>query len=246
MGHVQDNAEESVRRYISALKDCEFAYEMDQGTVIRVRITVDRARRSARVDFAGTSPEQPTNFNAPRPITRAAVLYVFRCMVDDAIPMNAGCLKPIDIAIPEDCMLAPRYPAAVVAGNVETSQAVTDTLFGALQAMAASQGTMNNTNFGNERHQYYETICGGSGAGPSFEGTSAVHTHDQHAPHRSRGARIPLSRDPRRVRHPPGLGRARPLAGRRWGNAGDPLPRAGGSIVSPWPSPRSALWNGGW
>jgi 5-oxoprolinase (ATP-hydrolysing) len=177
MGHVQDNAEESVRRYISALKDCEFAYEMDQGTVIRVRITVDRARRSARVDFTGTSPQQPTNFNAPRPITRAAVLYVFRCMVDDAIPMNAGCLKPIDIAIPEDCMLAPRYPAAVVAGNVETSQAVTDTLFGALQAMAASQGTMNNTNFGNERHQYYETICGGSGAGPSFEGTSAVHTH---------------------------------------------------------------------
>ncbi|MFL5258498.1 MAG: hydantoinase B/oxoprolinase family protein, partial [Hyphomicrobiales bacterium] len=177
MGHVQDNAEESVRRYIGALKDCEFSYEMDQGTVIRVRITVDHARRSALIDFAGTSPEQPTNFNAPGPISRAAVLYVFRCMVDDAIPMNAGCLKPIAIEIPADCMLAPRYPAAVVAGNVETSQAVTDTLFGALQAMAASQGTMNNTNFGNERHQYYETICGGSGAGSGFDGTSAVHTH---------------------------------------------------------------------
>ena len=177
MGHVQDNAEESVRRVIEALHDSEFAYEMDQGTVIKVRITVDRERRSARVDFTGTSPQQPTNFNAPQPVTRAAVLYVFRCMVADDIPMNAGCLKPIEIVIPDDCMLAPKYPAAVVAGNVETSQAVTDTLLGALGALAACQGTMNNTNFGNDRHQYYETICGGSGAGPGFHGTSAVHTH---------------------------------------------------------------------
>jgi 5-oxoprolinase (ATP-hydrolysing) len=177
MQHVQDNAEESVRRVIDALHDSEFTSIMDQGTVIRVRIGVDKERRAAVIDFTGTSPQQPTNFNAPRPITRAAVLYVFRCMVDDNIPMNAGCLRPIDIVIPHDCMLSPNFPAAVVAGNVETSQAVTDTLFGALGAMAAAQGTMNNTNFGNDRFQYYETICGGSGAGPGFDGASAVHTH---------------------------------------------------------------------
>ncbi len=177
MGHVQDNAEESVRRVIDALHASEFSYEMDQGTVIKVKITVDKETRSARVDFTGTSPQQTSNFNAPRPVTRAATLYVFRCMVNDQIPMNAGCLKPIELVIPDDCMLAPVYPAAVVAGNVETSQAVTDTLFGALGAMAAAQGTMNNTNFGNDRYQYYETVCGGSGAGPGFDGTSAVHTH---------------------------------------------------------------------
>jgi 5-oxoprolinase (ATP-hydrolysing) len=177
MQHVQDNAEESVRRVIDALHDCAFEYEMDQGTVIKVAITVDKAKREATVDFTGTSPQQPTNFNAPHPVTRAAVLYVFRCMVDDEIPMNAGCLKPINIVIPDDCMLAPKFPAAVVAGNVEVSQAVTDTLFGALNALAAAQGTMNNFNFGNGRYQYYETICGGSGAGPGFDGTSAVHTH---------------------------------------------------------------------
>jgi 5-oxoprolinase (ATP-hydrolysing) len=177
MQHVQDNAEESVRRVIDALHDSEFSYIMDQGTVIKTRITVDRERRRAKIDFSGTSPQQLSNFNAPRPITRAAVLYVFRCMVNENIPMNAGCLRPIEIAIPLDCMLSPNYPAAVVAGNVETSQAVTDTLFGALGAMAASQGTMNNTNFGNERFQYYETICGGAGAGPGFHGASAVHTH---------------------------------------------------------------------
>src|SRR5690606_13861907 len=170
-------AEESVRRVIDALKDSEFAYEMDQGTVIKVKISVDRETRSAVVDFTGTSPQQPTNFNAPQPVTRAAVLYVFRCMVDDQIPMNAGCLKPIDIVIPDDCMLSPKYPAAVVAGNVEVSQAVTDTLFGALGALAAAQGTMNNLNFGNATYQYYETICGGSGAGPGHDGTGGVHTH---------------------------------------------------------------------
>jgi 5-oxoprolinase (ATP-hydrolysing) len=177
MGHVQDNAEESVRRFIDALHDCAFEYEMDQGAIIKVAIRVDKKARTADVDFTGTSPQQPTNFNAPSPITRAAVLYVFRCMVDDNIPMNAGCLKPINIIVPEDCMLAPKYPAAVVAGNVEVSQALTDTLFGALGAMAAAQGTMNNFNFGNETYQYYETICGGSGAGPDFDGTSAIHTH---------------------------------------------------------------------
>ncbi|MGI9482132.1 MAG: hydantoinase B/oxoprolinase family protein [Hyphomicrobiales bacterium] len=177
MGHVQDNAEESVRRFIDALHDCEFTYPIDQGTQISVKITVDKQNRSAKVDFTGTSPQQPTNFNAPRPVTRAAVLYVFRCMVADEIPMNAACLKPIEIILPDDCMLNPKFPAAVVAGNVETSQAVTDTLFGALGALAACQGTMNNFNFGNDRYQYYETICGGSGAGPDHDGTSAVHTN---------------------------------------------------------------------
>jgi 5-oxoprolinase (ATP-hydrolysing) len=177
MQHVRDNAAESVRRVIDRLHDSEFAYEMDQGTVIKVKITVDKEKREATVDFTGTSPQQATNFNAPEPVTRAAVLYVFRVMVDDDIPMNAGCLRPINIVIPEHSMLSPEYPAAVVAGNVEVSQAVTDTLFGALGALAAAQGTMNNLNFGNARYQYYETICSGSPAGPGFPGTDAVHTH---------------------------------------------------------------------
>jgi 5-oxoprolinase (ATP-hydrolysing) len=142
-----------------------------------VKITVDKETREATVDFTGTSPQQPTNFNAPEPVTRAAVLYVFRVMVDDDIPMNAGCLRPINLIIPKRSMLSPEYPAAVVAGNVEVSQAVTDTLFGALGALAAAQGTMNNLNFGNARYQYYETICSGSPAGPGFDGTDAVHTH---------------------------------------------------------------------
>jgi len=177
MQHVQDNAAESVRRVIDRLHDAEFSYEMDQGTFIKVKITVDKKRREATVDFTGTSEQQPTNFNAPEPVTRAAVLYVFRVMVDDEIPMNAGCLRPINIVIPKRSMLSPEYPAAVVAGNVETSQAVTNCLFGALGALAAAQGTMNNLNFGNARHQYYETICSGSPAGPGFNGTDAVHTH---------------------------------------------------------------------
>ncbi len=177
MGHVQDNAAESVRRVLDRLHDSEFSYEMDQGTVIKVKITVDKRMRTATVDFTGTSPQQPTNFNAPAPVARAAVLYVFRVMVDDDIPMNAGCLRPIHIVIPKKSLLSPEYPAAVVAGNVETSQAVTDTLFGALGALAAAQGTMNNLNFGNARYQYYETICSGSPAGPGFNGTDAVHTH---------------------------------------------------------------------
>jgi 5-oxoprolinase (ATP-hydrolysing) len=177
MRHVQDNAAESVRRVLDRLHDCAFAYEMDQGTWIKVTISVDRQKREATVDFTGTSPQQPTNFNAPEPVTRAAVLYVFRVMVDDDIPMNAGCLRPIRIVIPPRSMLSPEYPAAVVAGNVETSQAVTNCLFGALGALAAAQGTMNNLNFGNEKYQYYETICSGSPAGPGFPGTDAVQTH---------------------------------------------------------------------
>jgi 5-oxoprolinase (ATP-hydrolysing) len=177
MGHVQDNAAESVRRVLDRLHDSTFAIETDQGNVIKVRIAVDKKKREATVDFTGTSPQQPSNFNAPEPVTRAATLYVFRVMVDDDIPMNAGCLRPIRIVIPKKSMLSPEYPAAVVAGNVETSQEVTNCLFAALGAMAAAQGTMNNLNFGNERYQYYETICSGSPAGPGFAGTDAVHTH---------------------------------------------------------------------
>ena len=177
MGHVQDNAAESVRRVIDRLKDSEFSTETDQGAVIKVKITVDRAAREATVDFTGTSPQQATNFNAPEPVARAAVLYVFRVMVEDDIPMNAGCLRPIRIVIPEGSMLSPRYPAAVVAGNVETSQAVTDTLFGALGALGSAQATMNNLTFGDARYQYYETICSGAPAGPGFDGASGVHTH---------------------------------------------------------------------
>ncbi|MGE0605306.1 MAG: hydantoinase B/oxoprolinase family protein, partial [Xanthobacteraceae bacterium] len=177
MGHVQDNAAESVRRVLDRLHDSEFSYEMDQGTFIKVKISVDKKKREATVDFTGTSPQQNTNFNAPAPVTRAAVLYVFRVMVDDDIPMNAGCLRPINIVVPERSMLSPEYPAAVVAGNVETSQAVTNCLFGALGAMSCSQGTMNNLTYGNEKYQYYETICSGSPAGPGFNGTDAVHVH---------------------------------------------------------------------
>lgn len=177
MRHVQDNAEEMVRRVLSVLKDGRFEYEMDQGAKIAVRIDIDREARSARIDFTGTSAQQDTNFNAPAAVCKAAVLYVFRTLVDDDIPMNAGCLKPIEIVIPEGTMLNPRYPAAVVAGNVETSQCVTDCLYGALGVLAASQGTMNNFTFGDAQFQYYETICGGAGAGPDFDGCDAVQTH---------------------------------------------------------------------
>jgi 5-oxoprolinase (ATP-hydrolysing) len=177
MQHVQDNAAESVRRVIDRLHDAEYSYAMDQGTTIKVKITVDKEKREATVDFTGTSPQQPNNFNAPEPVTRAAVLYVFRVMVDDDIPMNAGCLRPINIVIPQRTVLTPEYPAAVVAGNVEVSQAVTNCLFLALGSLAAAQGTMNNLNFGNKKYQYYETICSGSPAGPGFNGTDAVHTH---------------------------------------------------------------------
>ncbi|RFB78816.1 hydantoinase B/oxoprolinase family protein [Methylovirgula sp. 4M-Z18] len=177
MAHVQDNAAESVARVIDRLSDSSFEYEMDQGTFIRVKITVDRKARRATIDFTGTSPQQPTNFNAPEPVARAAVLYVFRVMVDDDIPMNAGCLRNLDIVIPKGSMLSPEYPAAVVAGNVETSQAVTDTLFGALRGLGSAQGTMNNLTWGNKKHQYYETLCSGAPAGHGFSGASGVHTH---------------------------------------------------------------------
>ena len=177
MRHVQDNAEESVRKVIGALKDGAFEMPMDGGMMIRVRITVDRAARSAKIDFTGTSTQANNNFNAPGSVTKAAVLYVFRCLVEGDIPMNAGCLKPLEIVVPRGTLLNPNPPAAVAAGNVETSQAVCDALFGCLGVLAACQGTMNNLTFGNARHQYYETICGGAGAGADFDGQSAVHTH---------------------------------------------------------------------
>jgi 5-oxoprolinase (ATP-hydrolysing) len=177
MGHVQDNAEESVRRVIGVLKDGEFELPMDNGAHIRVSIKILGNERKARIDFAGTTAQTPDNFNAPAAVAMAAVLYVFRSLVDDDIPLNAGCLKPLEVLIPEGCMLRPRYPAAVVAGNVETSQCVTDALYGALGVLAASQGTMNNFTFGDARHQYYETVAGGSGAGPGFDGADVVQTH---------------------------------------------------------------------
>lgn len=177
MQFVQDNAEESVRRAIDVLRDGEFIYPLDNGGVIQVAISINHQNRSAKIDFTGTSPQLDNNFNAPQAVCKAAVLYVFRTLVADSIPLNAGCLKPLEIIIPEGCMLNPKFPAAVVAGNVETSQAVVDALYGALGVMAASQGTMNNFTFGSDRYQYYETIGGGAGAGPNFHGTDAVHTH---------------------------------------------------------------------
>jgi 5-oxoprolinase (ATP-hydrolysing) len=177
MGHVLANAEEAVRQLIETLADGSARIEMDNGAVIQVAVTVDKTARSAVIDFTGTSAQLPDNFNAPHAICRAATLYVFRTLVDDAIPMNDGCLRPISLIVPDGSMLNPRYPAAVVAGNVETSQAITDALFAATGALAGSQGTMNNFTFGDARRQYYETIAGGAGAGPGFDGASAVQTH---------------------------------------------------------------------
>jgi 5-oxoprolinase (ATP-hydrolysing) len=177
MQHVQDNAEESVRRMLVNLQAGQFRYEMDDGHEVAVNITIDREARSAVIDFSASSVQTTTNFNAPAAVCRAAVLYVLRTLIDDDIPLNDGCLKPIQLIVPEGSMLNPRPPAAVVAGNVETSQCITDCLYGAFGVMAAAQGTMNNLTFGNETYQYYETICGGSGAGPNFNGTDAVQTH---------------------------------------------------------------------
>ncbi len=187
MGHVQDNAEESVRRVITALKDGRYTLALDNGAQISVQVTVDAAAREATINFTGTSAQLPNNFNAPKAVTMAAVLYVFRTLVNDDIPLNAGCLKPLHVIVPEGCMLNPRSPAAVVAGNVETSTCITNALYGALGLMAAGQCTMNNFTFGNNTHQYYETISGGSGAGVvkdaagcvvgGFNGTSVVQTH---------------------------------------------------------------------
>ncbi len=177
MQHVQDYAERCVRRVIERLQPGSFVYPMDQGCQIEVQIRPSLAERSAQINFTGTSVQQSSNFNAPLSVTKATVLYVFRTLVGEAIPLNAGCLKPLDIVVPEGSLLNPTYPAAVVAGNVETSQAIANALYGALGALAASQGTMNNLTFGTDQYQYYETICGGAGAGPSFQGADAVQTH---------------------------------------------------------------------
>jgi 5-oxoprolinase (ATP-hydrolysing) len=177
MGYVQDNAEAAVQKAIGSLSNGNFTYTTDEGCQIQVAIQIDQLQQTARVDFTGTSTQQPNNANAPLAVCMAAVLYVFRTLVDDDIPLNTGCLRPLEIIVPEGSMLNPRYPAAVVAGNVETSQAVTNALYGALGVMAAAQGTMNNFTFGNDKYQYYETICGGSGAGKGFAGTDAVQTH---------------------------------------------------------------------
>jgi 5-oxoprolinase (ATP-hydrolysing) len=177
MDHILANAEESVRRLLDRLEDGSFAYAMDNGATVKVAIRIDRKNRSAVFDFTGTSDQLPDNFNAPRAITRAAALYVLRTLIDDAIPMNDGCLRPVELIVPEGSMLNPKPGAAVVAGNVETSQVITDALFAATRRLAPAQGTMNNFTFGNDDHQYYETICGGSGAGPDHDGTSAVQTH---------------------------------------------------------------------
>jgi 5-oxoprolinase (ATP-hydrolysing) len=177
MRHVRDNAEASVRRLIGSLNDSSFTYRTDDGYQVSVAITVDRAAGSATIDFTGTSGPHPGNYNAPRAVCQAAVLYVFRSMVDDDIPLNAGCLVPLNLVIPTPSMISPVYPSAVIAGNVETSQLIVDTLFGALGVMAAPQGTMNNFIWGNDQHQYYETICGGAGATPNADGCDAVHTH---------------------------------------------------------------------
>jgi 5-oxoprolinase (ATP-hydrolysing) len=177
MRHVQDNAEEAVRRVIRALKDGSYTYRLDNGAVIQVAIRVDHAARTAAIDFTGTSPQLDNNFNAPSSICMAAVLYVFRTLVEDDIPLNAGCLKPLNVIIPAGSMLNPRYPAAVVSGNVETSSCITNALYGALGVQASSPGTMNNFTFGNAEYQYYETIAGGSGAGDGFHGTDVVQTN---------------------------------------------------------------------
>jgi 5-oxoprolinase (ATP-hydrolysing) len=176
MAHVQENAAESVRRVITARHDGQFAYELDNGAVIKVAVRVDHEGRTAEIDFTGTSPQLADNFNAPSSVAMAAVLYVFRTLVDDDIPLNSGCLEPLNVIIPPDSMLSPRYPAAVAAGNVETSQAVTGALYAALGVMAEGSGTMNNVTFGNAEYQYYETVASGSGAGEGFDGTDVVQT----------------------------------------------------------------------
>ena len=177
MQHVQDNAAESVRRVLDVLTDGTFTYPMDNGCQIRVSIRVDKSARRASIDFSGTSSQHSGNYNAPAAVCKAAVLYVFRTLVADAIPLNEGCLKPLDIIIPPHSIISPKYPAAVIAGNTEVSQCVTDALYGALGVLASSQGTVNNFVYGNEQYQNYETICGGTGAGPDHPGCDAVHSH---------------------------------------------------------------------
>ncbi len=230
MDHVQANAAECVRRADRQIARRQHARTDGQWRGDRGRryASISAARR-ARVDFTGTALQLPDNFNAPSSIARAAVLYVFRTLVDDDIPMNEGCLAPIDIVLPPHSMLSPDYPAAVVAGNVETSQAITDALFGALGTMAAAQGTMNNFTFGDQEHQYYETICGGSGAGPDFDGASAVQTHMTNSRLTDPEViewRLPVLH--RGVLHSARLGRPRRAPGRRRRDPAHQVPQADG------------------
>ncbi len=216
MRHVQDNAAEAVRRVVDRLHDSSFVYPMDQGCEIRVAIRVDRAKREVTVDFTGTSPQQPSNFNAPLPVTRAAVLYVFRVMVEDNIPMNAGCLRPIRLIVPEGSMLSPRYPAASGSRQCRGVAGRHQLPVRCAGALAAAQGTMNNVNFGNDRYQYYETICSGAPAGPRFDGApGSAYAHDQLAPDRSGGAGIALPGGAGRFPYP-----SRPPAGAGGGTPG--------------------------
>ena len=216
MRHVQQNAAEAVREVITALSDGEFTYELDNGARIRVSVTVDRAARTATIDFTGTSPQLGDNFNAPSSVAMAAVLYVFRTLVGRDIPLNAGCLEPLNVIIPPGTMLSPRYPAAVAAGNVETSQAVTGALYAALGVMAEGSGTMNNVTFGNDRYQYYETVASGSGAGQWFRRhRRGADEDDELAADRPGGARVALSGPPGVLRDPRGQRRAGPVARRR-------------------------------
>ena len=177
MDHIKTNAENCVRKAIKKLSNGNWSIELDSHECINISIIIDKEKGDAIIDFSGTSSESSTNFNAPTAVVRAAVLYVFRTLIEENIPLNDGCLRPLTIKLPKSSMVNPRYPAPVVAGNVETSQCITDALLAALGASAASQGTMNNFTFGNEEYQYYETICGGAGAGPGFNGASAVQTH---------------------------------------------------------------------
>ena len=246
MGHVQDNAEEAVRRVIAALSDGEYAYALDNGAVIRVAVRVDRAARSAEVDFTGTSAQLPGNFNAPSSVAMAAVLYVFRTLVADDIPLNSGCLKPVRVIIPPGCMLAPEYPAAVAAGNVETSQAITGALYAALGVMAEGSGTMNNVTIGNERYQYYETVASGSGAGQGFAGADVVQTHMTNSRLTDPEVlewRYPVRLERYAIRRRQRRGRA--LAGRRGRPPRTALPGADDRHHADRPPPRPALRNGG-
>ena len=247
MQHVQDNAEESVRRVITALKDGQFTLPLDNGAQIRVKVSVRAGERAATIDFTGTSAQLPNNFNAPKAVTMAAVLYVFRTLVDDDIPLNAGCLKPLDVIVPEGCMLNPRPPAAVVAGNVETSTCVTNALYGALGVMAAGQCTMNNFTFGNARHQYYETISGGSGAGPDFAGTSVVQTHMTNSRLTDPEVlehRFPVRLDSYEIRA--GSGGCGPLPGRRRRRASRAFPGSDDGVDPEQRPHRAGLRHGRW
>ena len=225
MRHVQDNAEEAVRRVIDVLQDGQFRYEMDNGGLICVRISIDKTARTATIDFTGTSDQLPNNYNAPAAVCMAAVLYVFRTLVDEDIPLNAGCLKPLNVIIPEGSMLRPRYPAAVVAGNVETSQCVTDALYGALGVMGASQGTMNNFTFGNAVSVLRNHLRRGGRGRRVRRHQLRPHAHDQYPPHRPRSAGMALPGAAGELRDPAWLRRARHVARRGQRDPARALPR---------------------